>query len=216
MDITPSQTLYINNLNEKIKKDVLKKTLYAVFSQFGRVIEIVACKGIKLRGQAWVVYQDVTAATNAMRRLQGFNFYDKPLKIAFSKNKSDVVARKNGEVVPVRQKRQREEQSKPMEDGSETPAAAVAPKPAQPKLVVNSVPNRILFAQNLPEECTDQVLSSLCQSYPGFQEVRMVPGKKGIAFIEFQDQMQAGIAMQQLNGFKLNANDTLHLTYAKQ
>jgi hypothetical protein len=47
----PSQTLYLNNLNEKVKKNVLKKTLYALFSQFGKVIEIVACRGIKLRGQ---------------------------------------------------------------------------------------------------------------------------------------------------------------------
>ena len=53
MEITPSQTLYINNINEKIKKDVLKKTLYALFSQYGKVIEIVACKGIRLRGQVW-------------------------------------------------------------------------------------------------------------------------------------------------------------------
>jgi RNA recognition motif-containing protein len=51
MEITPSQTLYVNNINEKIKKDVLKKTLYALFSQYGKVIEIVACKGIRMRGQ---------------------------------------------------------------------------------------------------------------------------------------------------------------------
>ncbi len=79
MDIAPTQTLYINNLNEKIKKDVLKKTLHSLFSQYGKIVEIVACKGIKLRGQAWLVFQDTTSATNAMRRLQGFNFYDKPL-----------------------------------------------------------------------------------------------------------------------------------------
>lgn len=47
----PTQTLYINNLNEKIKKEILKKTLYSLFSQYGRIVEIVACKGIKLRGQ---------------------------------------------------------------------------------------------------------------------------------------------------------------------
>lgn len=51
MEVTPSQTLYVNNINEKIKKDSLKKTLYALFSQYGKVIEIVACKGIRLRGQ---------------------------------------------------------------------------------------------------------------------------------------------------------------------
>jgi len=32
MDIPPSQTLYINNLNEKIKKNALKKALYIAFS----------------------------------------------------------------------------------------------------------------------------------------------------------------------------------------
>lgn len=47
----PNQTLYVNNINEKVKKDVLKKQLYMLFSQYGRVKQIVACKGIKLRGQ---------------------------------------------------------------------------------------------------------------------------------------------------------------------
>ena len=103
-----------------------------------------------------------------------------------------------------------------MEDGSVMPAPAPIAKAAQVKLIVNSIPNRILFAQNLPEELNDQALASYFQPYPGFQEVRMVPGKKGIAFIEFQDQMQAGLALQQLNGFKLSATDTLHLSYAKQ
>jgi RNA recognition motif-containing protein len=79
MESPPSQTLYINNINEKIKKPVLKKVLHSLFSQYGRVSEIVACKGLKLRGQAWVVYQDTASATNAMRRLQGFNLYDKPM-----------------------------------------------------------------------------------------------------------------------------------------
>jgi RNA recognition motif-containing protein len=59
MEITPTQTLYVNNLNEKVKKDVLKKTLYAVFSQFGRVIEIVASKGLKLRGQVNYAYLEL-------------------------------------------------------------------------------------------------------------------------------------------------------------
>lgn len=77
--VSPSQTLYINNINEKIKKDVLKKTLYMLFRQYGKIIEIVACKGITRRGQAWVVFEDVAAATNAMRSKDGFNFYDKPL-----------------------------------------------------------------------------------------------------------------------------------------
>jgi RNA recognition motif-containing protein len=48
---TTNQTLYVHNINEKVKKDVLKKMLYMLFSQYGRVIQVVACKGIKMRGQ---------------------------------------------------------------------------------------------------------------------------------------------------------------------
>jgi RNA recognition motif-containing protein len=55
-DQTPSHTLYVNNLNEKIKKDVLKKSILSVFSQFGKVIDIVACRGIRLRGQVSLCY----------------------------------------------------------------------------------------------------------------------------------------------------------------
>lgn len=76
---SPNQTLYINNINEKINKKVLKKMLYMVFAQHGRIAQIVACKGLKLRGQAWIVFQDVNAAISALNAKQGFNFYDKPL-----------------------------------------------------------------------------------------------------------------------------------------
>lgn len=45
----------------------LKKALYAVFGQFGRILDIVALKTFRLRGQAWIVFADVTSATNALR-----------------------------------------------------------------------------------------------------------------------------------------------------
>ena len=47
----PQQTLYVHNINEKLKIDVLKKMLYMLFSQYGKVTQIVACKGVKMRGQ---------------------------------------------------------------------------------------------------------------------------------------------------------------------
>ena len=40
MDVRPNHTVYINNLNEKIKKNDLKKSLYAIFSQFGETWSI--------------------------------------------------------------------------------------------------------------------------------------------------------------------------------
>lgn len=57
----------------------LKKSLYAIFSQFGPILDIVALKTLKMRGQAFVVFQDISSATNALRSMQGFPFYDKPM-----------------------------------------------------------------------------------------------------------------------------------------
>lgn len=79
MDIRPNHTIYINNLNEKVKKEELKKSLYAIFSQFGQILEIVALKTLKMRGQAFVIFKEIQSATNALRSMQGFPFYDKPM-----------------------------------------------------------------------------------------------------------------------------------------
>lgn len=57
----------------------LKKSLYAIFSQFGAILDIVALKTLKMRGQAFVVFKDISSATNALRSMQGFPFYDKPM-----------------------------------------------------------------------------------------------------------------------------------------
>jgi hypothetical protein len=49
--IVPSATIYIKNLNDQLKTEALKKQLHMLFSQYGRITQIVACKGPKLRGQ---------------------------------------------------------------------------------------------------------------------------------------------------------------------
>lgn len=96
MDIRPSHTIYINNLNERIKKDELKKSLYAIFSQFGQILDIVALKTLKMRGQAFIIFKEIASATNALRTMQGFPFYDKPMRINYSKSESDVIAKSKG------------------------------------------------------------------------------------------------------------------------
>ena len=133
-------------------------------------------------------------------------------RITFSREKSDIVAKKDGTFV----QREKRKYEKITPSATTAPAEDTRPVHKAPKLIVNNIPHRILFAQSLPDDCTDQMLTTLFQHFPGFTEVRMVPGKKGIAFIEFQDQIQAGIALQQLNGFALSGTETLHLTYGKQ
>lgn len=55
--LLPNQTLYVNNINDKIHKTTLRRCLYALFSQFGPVLDVVALKTPKMRGQAHIVFK---------------------------------------------------------------------------------------------------------------------------------------------------------------
>jgi U2 small nuclear ribonucleoprotein B'' len=74
--VPPNQTLYITNLpSNKIKKEDLRTALYMLFSTHGVILDVVALKTSKMRGQAHVVYRDVQTATIAMRSLNEFPFF---------------------------------------------------------------------------------------------------------------------------------------------
>merc|ERR1719436_1167112 len=95
----PNQTLYVNNLNDKINVETLKKSLREVFAAFGGIIDIVAMKSLKRRGQAWIIFKEISSATNALKSLQGFPFYNKPMRISYARTKSDAVAKADGTFV---------------------------------------------------------------------------------------------------------------------
>merc|ERR1719263_1615197 len=98
-DLPPNHTLYVNNLNDKINPETLKKSLREVFAAFGQIWDIVAMKSLKRRGQAWIIFKEVSSATNALRSLQEFPFYNKPMHINYSRTKSDIVAKGDGTYV---------------------------------------------------------------------------------------------------------------------
>eukprot|EP00897_Mesotaenium_endlicherianum_P005492 jgi/Mesen1/4971/ME000248S04259 len=233
-DIPPNQSIYINNLNEKINKEELKKSLYAVFSQFGKILDIVAAKSLKLRGQAWVVFDDVTAATNALRQMQGFPFYDKPMRISYARQESDAVAKAKGTFVPKDKKKKAADKARQRQEaqqaatqaeapfmapyGGAPPAAettyAAPPRPVVPE--APAPPNNLLFVQSLPIDRTKELLVQLFQQFPGFQDVRLIDAKPDICFVEFGDENQATIAMSGLQGFKLTPTNPMNITYARK
>lgn len=97
VSLPPNQTLYITNLpSAKIQKEDLRTALYMLFSTYGPVLDVVALKTIKMRGQAFIVYRDIMTATQALRSLDGFEFFGFPMKIAYAKTKSNVVAKLDG------------------------------------------------------------------------------------------------------------------------
>ncbi|KAK0521823.1 hypothetical protein OC842_006654 [Tilletia horrida] len=85
----PNPSLYINNINGKVKKEELRRQLYALFGTYGRILDVVATRANGMRRQAFVVFEDLAGATAAMRGLSGFVFYDEPLGGSTSNKKPD-------------------------------------------------------------------------------------------------------------------------------
>ncbi|KAK1286378.1 U2 small nuclear ribonucleoprotein B'' 2 [Acorus calamus] len=206
----------------------LKRSLYALFSQYGRILDVVALKTEKLRGQAWVVFSEVTAASSAVRQMQNFPFYDKPMRIQYAKSKSDCVAKVDGTYVPREKKKRQEEKAEKKRKAEDTPHAAPNGASAQnngtPAFRPGkagaqdeaAAPNNILFIQNLPHDTVSSMLQMLFQQFPGFREVRMIEAKPGIAFVEYSDETHASIAMQNLQGFKITPLHPMTISYAKK
>ncbi|CAI9107097.1 OLC1v1006383C1 [Oldenlandia corymbosa var. corymbosa] len=225
-DIPPNQTIYVKNLNEKVKKEELKRSLYALFSQYGRILDVVALKTSKLRGQAWVVFSEVTAASNAVRQMQNFPFYDKPMRIQYAKTKSDCIAKAEGTYDKKKKQEEKAEKKRRVEETQQTATngprsdsnggPAASSRPGRPGAQEVTDPNNLLFIQNLPYETQNMMLEVLFKQYPGFREVRMIDAKPGIAFVEFEDDIQSSVAMQALQGFKITPENPMSITYAKK
>ncbi|KAG7462865.1 hypothetical protein MATL_G00189280 [Megalops atlanticus] len=220
MDIRPNHTIYINNVNDKIKKEELKRSLYALFSQFGQIIDIVALKTMRMRGQAFVVFKELGSATNALRQLQGFPFYNKPMRIQYAKTDSEVISKMRG---TFGDKDKKKEKKKKTQEQAANPAKKPAPgstntqpNAAPVQQTPDNPPNYILFLNNLPEETNEMMLSMLFNQFPGFKEVRLVPGRHDIAFVEFETEGQAGVARDALQGFRITSTCAMKITYAKK
>jgi hypothetical protein len=265
----------VNNLTDKVKKGPLKKNLAAIFAPFGRVLDIVHCRTERLRGQAWLVFDSVAAASSALKQLQGFPLYDKPMvraapplppsllpsplfltpppppshppphthshhvhpqRLSFAREKSHAVEKLEGTFQP-RAKRPREAPKAPpkaksapgakrarKEDGGAEAGggggggAAPGAFPAPPAMPLLMVPSRTLLVQGLPTTLTAAALSDLLRSlfgqFAGMNEVRPV-AQRGLAFIEFASEAAAAPALQGLHNFKLDAQTTLVVSYAR-
>lgn len=230
----PNATLYISNVDWKIKKAVLKRALLSLLCRHGKVLDIICLRREGLRGQAWVIFDDISSATSALRSENGFMFFGKELKIAYSNEKSDRIAKRDGTFVPKDRRVKRRAQvlqqgdAKRMKveenlngansdgNGSNGKGSFVIKQEDEDQQLNNEsdsvTTGNILFAQNLPSDCNEMMLAMLFRPYTGYKEVRFP--RKGLAFIEFDDEPHATLALKGLNGFRLNPKDSLVLQYA--
>ncbi|KUJ06904.1 RNA recognition domain-containing protein [Mollisia scopiformis] len=242
----PNATVYVRNLEERIKVDQLKEALTELFSEYGEIIDIVAKTNLKAKGQAFIVFDSVESAQKAIDEVQGFELFDKPMQLAFAKTRSDASVKRTGDEheFETHKKRRLAEKDKKLaaEQAEEqkrlkraAPPGAVAdvarPIKATRGAGLKSTnagaaavipdeylpPNKILFVQNLPEEYDIDALTAIFGRFEGFREVRLVPGRRGIAFIEYESEAGAITAKENTAGMALGAeSQIMKVTYQRQ
>lgn len=207
-DAAPCRTLYLRNLCEKPSKPRLRSLLHALCTPHGEVTWIVAEKTVRLRGQAFVTFADLAGATLALRKLQGTEFLSRRLVVAYARVESDrarPAGALRGAAKKARKSRKRAAPV-PVEDDPAPPAVQAAPA------VV--IPHHVLFAEAVP---AGEGLRERCRRLAGFQEMRPVPGKEAIAFLDFADEGAAAVAVSALDGLVLvEGAPPLHVVYAKK
>jgi RNA recognition motif-containing protein len=108
----PTETIYVSNLNENIKikglpcsgfpqvassralPKVIKQTLRNLFRNFGPVLDVVAHRNVRMRGQAFVAMDSSEHAAKAVKDVQRFPLYGKPMQLAFAKTRADAVVKR--------------------------------------------------------------------------------------------------------------------------
>jgi U2 small nuclear ribonucleoprotein B'' len=76
-------------------------------------------------------------------------------------------------------------------------------------------PNRILFLQNIPDDYEVEGLTAIFARFEGFREVRLVPGRRGIAFVEYDAEQGAIAAKESTSGMTLGEKN-IKVTYQRQ
>lgn len=135
-------------------------------------------------------------------------------RIALAKTKSDAVAKVEGsydaDAVEERKKRKRE--ARLVEKAAAPPASG----PGAPAVLAKPTANCTLFVENIPNEANEGMLMLVFQRFPGLKEIRMVPHRPGIAFVEYDNESGAGAALAGLQGFRLATDKPMKLSFSKQ
>ena len=69
---------------------VLKSSLRGLFKSYGEVLDVVAHKNLRMRGQAFVSFASIDVAKKAAKEVRGFPLYSKPM-VRYSRNFSPLI-----------------------------------------------------------------------------------------------------------------------------
>nr|OQO24221.1 hypothetical protein B0A51_07612 [Rachicladosporium sp. CCFEE 5018] len=234
-DTPPSATVYVRNLDERIKIPALIEALHGVFDEFGEIVDIIAKRSNKRKGQAFIVYTTAEAAQEAIDELQGFELFGKQIGLEFARTRSDAtVEKEDGEEGLEAHKKHRlaEKERKQALEAAELARAPKRPadteelpdrpsKTAKPTAANAVIPDeylppaKTLFLQELPEDYGHAALEIVFKRFPGFREIRLVPTRKTIAFVEYEDEAAAITAKEAVTGMAMGGQP-IKVSYQRQ
>ncbi|KAF1810492.1 RNA-binding domain-containing protein [Eremomyces bilateralis CBS 781.70] len=241
----PNETVYVRNLEERVKVDDLKEALSEIFSEYGNVVEIVAKRNLKAKGQAFVVFDSTESATKAIEEVQGFELFEKPMALDYARTKSDATILRSGDEstfeahkrarLAEKERKQALEAQESQKKLKRPAGVAPEPTPARPAKPSKGAglkstagagavipdeylpPNKILFVQNIPDGYDIDALTAIFSRFEGFKEVRLVPGRSGIAFVEYEAETGAISAKERTAGMVLGEGDRpIKVTFQRQ
>ncbi|KAG6491476.1 hypothetical protein ZIOFF_052827 [Zingiber officinale] len=199
--IPVNMTIYINNLNKKIKLDELENSLHKI--QYAKSKSDIIAKA----DRTFVPRERRKRHDDRAERKKREQHHD--AKQAGT-GLNSAYSGANGAMAPL-----------PYGGGSKS---KLPETPALPNniLFVQNLPHeatpmmlQMFFGQYAGFKEVRMVQMFFGQ-YAGFKEVRMVEAKPGIAFVEYGDEMQSTIAMQVLQGLKIMLQNPMLITYAKK
>ncbi|KAA8492912.1 U2 small nuclear ribonucleoprotein B'' [Porphyridium purpureum] len=196
----PNQTLYIKNLDDHIPKQKLRELLYVAGSQYGRVMDVFVSRSQKMRGQAFVSFEDVASAAAARLNLNGSAFLGKPLVVQFGKHASERVMRIDGTLGISKAKSKQQQQQRQQQNTKKQ----ILPK-AQEAAVP---PARLLFVSvrggdrgDVSEQELDEKLAPFAGriSQTLSEKVRLTLGEVACWIAQFESDHDASRALEALN-----------------
>ena len=230
----PCETLYIKNLNEKIKIDELKEALNKEFSQYGEIIEIRVRNTIRLKGQAFISFKTKDQSSKAKKNLNDKLFLNKKLIIEFAKTPSDSILLLQGKLTnnqkkikDLSRKRKRDEfyenlkneiEKEKINNVNNNEMIINAKDSNENEISIKINPeevNKSLFVQGLKNSVTNQMLIDLFNSLSGFKEVKYFP-TKGICFVEYDTVKNATNALLKYDKFDLGNDCILRVSFSKK
>jgi RNA recognition motif-containing protein len=107
-------SVYVQNLEERVKLEALTEALRTIFSEFGSVIDIVAKKNLRAKGQAFVVFENPESARDAIEEIDGFELFGKPMKLAIARTRSDKTVELKGNQEELESHKRHREEEKSM------------------------------------------------------------------------------------------------------